>query len=51
MSPDLRLGQIANRAGYDSLPAFSLAFKSQLGLPPAAWRAERRAANNQALRL
>ena len=42
---DMRLGEIANRVGYDSLPAFSRAFKTQLGVPPAAWRASRRIAN------
>lgn len=38
---DLPLTQIAGRVGYDSLPAFSRAFKAQLGEPPAAWRAAR----------
>jgi AraC-like DNA-binding protein len=33
------MAEIATRVGYDSLPAFSRAFKAQLGLPPAAWRA------------
>lgn len=47
---DLRLGQIAERAGYESLPAFSRAFKSQVGLPPAAWRVERRRVNDQPAR-
>jgi AraC-like DNA-binding protein len=32
------LAAIAGRVGYDSLPAFSRAFKAQLGQPPAAWR-------------
>jgi AraC-like DNA-binding protein len=36
---DLHLTVIASRVGYDSLPAFSRAFKSQLGQPPAVWRA------------
>ena len=44
---NLQLGEIANRAGYDSLPAFSRAFKHQLGLPPAAWRAERQVLHYQ----
>lgn len=35
----LALGEIAGRVGYDSLPAFSRAFKAQLGQAPAAWRA------------
>lgn len=34
----LSLGEVAVRVGYESLPAFSRAFKSQLGLAPAAWR-------------
>lgn len=38
---DLHLTEIASRVGYDSLPAFSRAFKAQLGEPPAAWRAAR----------
>ena len=38
---DLHLSEIASRVGYDSLPAFSRAFKAQLGEPPAAWRAAR----------
>lgn len=38
---DLHLTEIAGRIGYDSLPAFSRAFKAQLGEPPAAWRAAR----------
>lgn len=36
----LGIGEIAERVGYESLPAFSRAFKSQLGLAPAAWRAD-----------
>lgn len=35
----LPLGEIAGRVGYESLPAFSRAFKLQLGQAPAAWRA------------
>jgi AraC-like DNA-binding protein len=38
---DLNLTEIAGRVGYDSLPAFSRAFKAQLGEPPAAWRTAR----------
>lgn len=37
----LGLGEIAGRVGYESLPAFSRAFKAQLGEAPAAWRAAR----------
>jgi AraC-like DNA-binding protein len=37
----LTLGEIAGRVGYESLPAFSRAFKAQLGQAPAAWRAAR----------
>lgn len=37
----LGLGEIARRVGYESLPAFSRAFKAQLGHAPAAWRAVR----------
>ena len=37
----LALGEIAGRVGYESLPAFSRAFKSHLGQAPAAWRAAR----------
>lgn len=48
----LGLGDIAERVGYESLPAFSRAFKSQIGQAPAAWRAarggSRRAADRQA---
>lgn len=40
----LSLGQIAGQVGYESLPAFSRAFKSQIGQSPAAWRAARAAA-------
>jgi AraC-like DNA-binding protein len=39
----LSLGQVAGRVGYESLPAFSRAFKAQLGQAPAAWRAARTA--------
>lgn len=34
------IGQIASNVGYDSLAAFSRAFKKHVGLPPAAWRAQ-----------
>ena len=41
MLRDTTLGvtQIAHRVGYTSLPAFSRAFKAQVGQAPAAWRA------------
>jgi AraC-like DNA-binding protein len=35
---DLPLTDIAARVGYESLPAFSRAFKAQVGEPPATWR-------------
>ena len=35
---DLPLIGVAIRVGYDSLPAFSRAFKAQAGIPPALWR-------------
>lgn len=35
----LTIDQIANDVGYESLPAFSRAFKRHVGIPPAAWRA------------
>ena len=34
--------QIATDVGYESLAAFSRAFKRHVGLPPAAWRASKR---------
>lgn len=37
----LGLGEIAGRVGYESVPAFSRAFKAHLGQAPAAWRAAR----------
>lgn len=39
----LGLGEIAGCVGYESLPAFSRAFKAQLGQAPAAWRVARAA--------
>lgn len=33
------IGQIAADVGYESLAAFSRAFKKHVGVPPAAWRA------------
>ena len=36
---DLALTQIAHRVGYQSLPAFSRAFKGRVGQAPGAWRA------------
>ena len=38
----LPLERIATRAGYGSLAAFSRAFKTAYGLPPARWRDARR---------
>ncbi|MFG6433516.1 AraC family transcriptional regulator [Roseateles sp. LYH14W] len=38
----LPLAEVAARVGYDSVPAFSRAFKGQLGQPPGAWRLARR---------
>lgn len=35
---DLPLGEIAASVGYDSVPAFSRAFKARIGAPPAQWR-------------
>lgn len=40
----LGIAEIADRVGYESLPAFSRAFKLRLGQSPAAWRASRRGA-------
>lgn len=40
----LSIDQIANNMGYDSLAAFSRAFKRHVGLPPATWRAQARCA-------
>lgn len=37
----LGIAEIGRRVGYESLPAFSRAFKGQLGQAPASWRAER----------
>lgn len=37
--------QIATDVGYESLAAFSRAFKRHVGLPPAAWRAHNTAVN------
>ena len=35
---DAPLAEIALRVSYESLPAFSRAFKAQVGVPPAQWR-------------
>ena len=35
---DLSIMEVAHRVGYDSVPAFSGAFKVQVGMPPASWR-------------
>lgn len=37
----LSLSDIACRVGYESLPAFSRAFKNHVGQPPAIWRSAR----------
>lgn len=39
---DLPLPEIGLRVGYESLAAFSRAFKAQAGVPPARWRAGER---------
>lgn len=44
----LGLGDIAGRIGYESLPAFSRAFKLLVGQAPAAWRSERLARTRRA---
>lgn len=38
----LSIEQIANNMGYESLAAFSRAFKRHVGLPPATWRTQAR---------
>jgi AraC-like DNA-binding protein len=35
---DLPLDKVAARVGYDSVPAFSRAFKAKVGRPPVGWR-------------
>ena len=45
--PGLGVAEIAELVGYESLPAFSRAFKAQLGQSPASWRAARRASTAQ----
>jgi transcriptional regulator GlxA family with amidase domain len=35
---DLSIGEVAERVGYDSEPAFSRPFKRHKGAPPGAWR-------------
>lgn len=37
----LSLSEIAGKVGYESQPAFSRAFRAQIGQPPAAWRSAR----------
>lgn len=39
-NPVLSLPDIASRVGYESESAFSRAFKREMNLPPAAWRAK-----------
>jgi len=41
---ELSIDQVANNVGYDSLAAFSRAFKRHVGIPPAAWRTQSRCA-------
>jgi AraC-like DNA-binding protein len=43
-STSATLAEIAGRVGYESEAAFSRAFKRELGVPPAAWRARPRQA-------
>jgi AraC-like DNA-binding protein len=43
-STDVTVDTIAGRVGYRSEYAFSKAFKRELGLPPARYRREQRAA-------
>ncbi len=40
-NPQKSVAQIAAEVGYDSLAAFHRAFKKHVGVPPAAWRAQR----------
>ncbi|MFY9610751.1 MAG: helix-turn-helix domain-containing protein [Blastocatellia bacterium] len=41
------VAEIASDVGYESESAFNRAFKRELGLPPARYRREHRAAGNQ----
>ncbi len=34
----MSIAQVAAEVGYDSEAAFNRAFKSQVGVPPGAWR-------------
>jgi AraC family transcriptional regulator, alkane utilization regulator len=36
--PDMNIGKVAERVGYESEAAFNRAFKRHFGEPPAAWR-------------
>jgi AraC-like DNA-binding protein len=38
MAGVLTVSEIAERVGYDSVPAFSKAFKRRLGSSPSSWR-------------
>ncbi|NOX94825.1 MAG: AraC family transcriptional regulator [Alphaproteobacteria bacterium] len=40
---DLGVEEIAHRVGYESLPAFTRAFRKYFALPPAQWRRKHRA--------
>ncbi len=44
LAGDLPVKEIADRLGWSSVPSFSLAFKSAVGLSPAHYRARRRRA-------
>ena len=45
----LGVDQVAGSVGYDSVAAFNRAFKKHLGLPPASWRTQQRAAAGNAV--
>ncbi|HET8735161.1 MAG TPA: AraC family transcriptional regulator [Pricia sp.] len=38
LRPELSMGMVADKVGYDSDIAFNRAFKRQIGIPPARWR-------------
>lgn len=41
----LSLSHVAQDVGYETDPAFSRAFRREFGVPPAAWRGQKRRAN------
>lgn len=41
-SAAIGIAQVAAKVGYDSEAAFNKAFKREMGMPPALWRAQRR---------